>query len=65
MKWEYKTESLDHFQSSGQGSTIEEQLNNYGNEGWELVTTLRGNTATVGNPPKIDSSILVFKRSKQ
>ena len=64
MKWEYKTESLDHFQSSGEGSTIEEQLNSYGKDGWELVTMLRGETATVGNPPRINSSMLVFKRSK-
>ena len=64
MNWEYKTESLDYFQSSGQGRTIEEQLNSYGNEGWELVTMIRGETATVGNPPRINGSILVFKRSK-
>lgn len=64
MKWEYKTESLDHFQSSGHGSTVEEQLNSYGNEGWELVTMIRGETATVGNPPRINGSTLIFKRSK-
>lgn len=64
MTLEYKTISLDSFQSEAEGVTLLERLNNYGMEGWELVTLIKGDNDTLGISPLVDKDTLVFKRSK-
>ncbi|GAA0719160.1 hypothetical protein GCM10008905_06820 [Clostridium malenominatum] len=63
MKWEYKMFTLDHFLSSDSNLTIEEQLNKYGEEGWELVGILEKPYTTLGIQPRLDSNSIVFKKS--
>ncbi len=64
MEWEYKVETLDYFQAAGGDMSIEEQLNKRGTEGWEFVSLLKANPATVGKPPRLSSDSMVFKREK-
>ncbi|WP_315122369.1 DUF4177 domain-containing protein [uncultured Clostridium sp.] len=63
MKWEYKVFELRHFLSLDKNSTIEEELNKYGEDGWELVGVLQKPYTTLGNPPKLDSDSIVFKKA--
>lgn len=62
MKWEYKIFSMEHFLSEDSNLTVEEQLNKYGEEGWELVGVLEKPYTTLGNGPKLDSNSIVFKK---
>lgn len=39
-KWEYKVFTIDHFLSEDNHLTVEEKLNRYGKDGWELVGLL-------------------------
>ena len=64
MTWEYKTVSFDSFQSEAEGMSLSECLNNFGMEGWELVTLIKGDTDTLGVSPLVDKDTLVFKRSR-
>ncbi|MGM9975190.1 MAG: DUF4177 domain-containing protein [Clostridiaceae bacterium] len=64
MTWEYKTVSLDSFQSEAEGMSLSESLNNFGMEGWELVTLIKADTDTLGIAPLVDKDTLVFKRSR-
>ncbi len=36
-KWEYTTERFSYDEAGGDGSSMEEQLNHLGEQGWELV----------------------------
>ncbi len=63
MKWEYKIFTVDHFLDVDNELTIEEKLNQYGEEGWELIGVLEKPYSTVGNPPKLDSDSIVFKKT--
>lgn len=63
MKWEYKVVTLDKFLNSEDDLTIQETLNKYGADGWELVGGLDKPFAGLGNPRKLDSDSLVFKRT--
>lgn len=61
MKWEYKVFTVEHFLNSDENLTMEEKLNKYGSEGWELVGILQKPFTALGNPPKclyIDSIVL-------
>jgi hypothetical protein len=62
MMWKYKVFTVDHFLSTDKDSTIEEQLNKYGADGWELVGVLQ-RIHTIGKPTKIDSDSIVFKKA--
>jgi len=62
MKWEYKTFTVDHFLSLDSELTIEEKLNKYGEDGWELIGVLERPYNTLGNPSKLDSDSIVFKK---
>ncbi|MCC9295530.1 DUF4177 domain-containing protein [Clostridium sp. MT-14] len=64
MEWKYKVFTVDHFLSSQENLSIEELLNNYGKDGWELVGTLQNSYKTLGKPSKLDSDLIVFKRSE-
>ncbi|WP_027622973.1 DUF4177 domain-containing protein [Clostridium lundense] len=61
MKWEYKAFSVDHFLSSDSELTVEEQLNKYGEQGWELAGTLE-KPSTYVTPEKLDTNLMIFKR---
>lgn len=63
MKWEYNVISLSKFLNSDDDLTVQEQLNKYGADGWELVCVLEKTFAGVGNPTKLDRDSLVFKRA--
>ena len=62
MKWEYKVLTVDHFIAQDAKLTVEETLNKYGEDGWELVGVLEKPYTTLGNAPKLDSNSIVFKR---
>lgn len=62
MSWKYKVLTMDHFLSSESGLTLEEELNRYGEQGWELVGVLEKPYDTLGTPPKIDGNSIVFKK---
>ncbi|MBV4436853.1 DUF4177 domain-containing protein [Clostridium tyrobutyricum] len=62
MKWEYKVFTLEHFYSLNKGLDVEETLNNYGKNGWELVGVLQKHNPTLGVSCKLDSDSIVFKR---
>lgn len=63
MTWEYKVFTVDHFQSIDENLTIEEKLNKYGSDGWELIGVLKKPHVTLGNPSKLDSDSIVFKKA--
>lgn len=66
-KWEYKTLEFELDTSFWSSTTdfpneaIQEQLNIFGNEGWELVNTV-SNSEYHGQTSKI---LLIFKRQKE
>lgn len=64
MEWKYKVFTVDHFLSLQKNLSIEELLNNYGKDGWELVGTLQSFYKTLGKPSKLDSDLIVFKKSE-
>lgn len=61
-KWEYKVFTVDRFLSVDSDLTIEEKLNKYGKEGWELVGLLQRSHTTLGYQPKLDNDSIAFKR---
>ncbi|MCI1945516.1 DUF4177 domain-containing protein [Clostridium luticellarii] len=64
MEWKYKVFTVDHFLNSQRNLSIEELLNNYEKDGWELVGTLQSLCKTLGKPSKLDSDLIVFKKSE-
>ncbi len=59
MRWEYKTftfKKLSFFTSSIDAEAFQIQLNEFGRDGWELVSVTRSGTAS--------SALVVMKRSK-
>ena len=61
-KWEYKVFTVDHFLSVDSHLTVEEKLNKYGKDGWELVGLLQSRHTTLGYPSKLDNDSIAFKR---
>lgn len=61
MKWEYKMFTMDHFLSSDNNLTVEEQLNKYGEEGWELIGILE-KQSTYTTLEKLNTDSIIFKR---
>ncbi|WP_291582705.1 DUF4177 domain-containing protein [Clostridium sp. UBA6640] len=41
MKWEYKVIKIEEFQSLKDSTQLQQTLNNYGSEGWELIGILQ------------------------
>lgn len=65
MQWEYKVLTMDHFLNSESGLTLEEELNKYGVQGWELVGVMEKPFDTLGVPPKLDSNSIIFKKESR
>lgn len=63
MKWQYKVFEIDQFLNSDKNLTLEEKLNKYGEDGWELVGVVEKPPVGVGWLPKIDSDSIVFKKA--
>ncbi|MHC1748422.1 MAG: DUF4177 domain-containing protein [Cellulosilyticaceae bacterium] len=65
MEWEYKVLTTDQFVSEQKDLNVQQQLNMYGKEGWELVGSLDRTYPPMGTPSKLDQNSIVFKRSKR
>lgn len=61
-EWEYKIFTVDEFINATKDLSIEEKLNEYGKEGWELVGIMPKKAQTLGNPSKLDSDSIVLKK---
>ncbi|MFH5843349.1 DUF4177 domain-containing protein [Haladaptatus sp. CMAA 1909] len=62
-EWEYKIVELsDGGLFGGSEEPTEADLNELGEEGWELASSLTGSNKTLGGRPKSETSALVFKR---
>ncbi|HLR35039.1 MAG TPA: DUF4177 domain-containing protein [Tissierellales bacterium] len=61
-RWEYKVLTVDHFLSVDSDLTIEEKLNRYGENRWELIGFFQRSYTSLGYPPKLDNDSIVFKR---
>lgn len=65
-EWEYKIVELADGGLPGGGDEVSEaQLNDLGEEGWELATALTGSKTGLGGRPKSKTDALVFKRPKE
>lgn len=63
MKWEYKSMGLENSINLKDPSKFQEELNNYGLQGWELVGVIEAPTEGKGWLPRLNSDFIVFKRS--
>lgn len=62
MKWEYKILEINESLISNNVEQLEEILNKYGEEGWELVTVAYKKSMGKGWLPQADTDSIVFKR---
>ncbi|BAQ36198.1 hypothetical protein CBB2_3195 [Clostridium botulinum] len=62
MKWEYKVIKINSIKNLGNPINLQNELNNYGEEGWELVGVLTKPHEGIGWMPKPDDGSVVFKR---
>lgn len=63
MKWEYKVVKINSLKGLGNSDELQKELNDYGAEGWELVSSLTKPNEGVGWIPKEDEGSVIFKRS--
>ncbi len=61
-EWQYKVFSVDEFINLGNGTTIEDKLNEYGKDGWELVGIMPKKAQSLGNPSKLPEDSIVLKK---
>ncbi len=62
MEWKYKEISLESFLKADDKMTIEEKLNKYGAEGWELVGVIKTPETGIGWVPKGGEESIIFKK---
>ncbi|WP_238903412.1 DUF4177 domain-containing protein [Clostridium sp. YIM B02506] len=62
-EWKYKVFTLDKFMSIDNNLTLEEKLNKYGQDGWELVGVINKQTQSLGVPSGIDSDSIILKKA--
>ncbi len=62
MEWEYKVVKFETISNLKEPSKLQEELNNYGKEGWELVSIFYPPNIGEGWMPQLYSYSLVFKR---
>lgn len=63
MEWKYKELPIDSFLKSDANLTIEEKLNKYGSDGWELACIIQKPQVGVGWLSKGDSDVIILKKS--
>ncbi|NFP91385.1 DUF4177 domain-containing protein [Clostridium sporogenes] len=63
MKWEYKVIEINSIKNLGSSINLQNELNNYGEEGWELVGALKKPHEGMGWMPKPDDGSVIFKRA--
>lgn len=63
-KWEYKVIGLDNALESRQAADLEEQLNELGAQGWELVNVLDQVDSRWGHQPRVECNFIMLKREK-
>jgi len=64
-KWEYKVIGIDSIIEAGNDTEIENKLNTYGEDGWELVEILDQVNSSWGIQPRVECNLILFKREKQ
>lgn len=65
-RWEYKIVDLSGGGLfGGSDAPTEAELNDLGEEGWELAAALTDSRRSLGGRPKSETSALVFKRPKE
>jgi len=64
-KWKYKVFTVDKFISLDSDLSLEEELNKYGEEGWELVGIIQKPITSLGKPSKLNDNSIVFKKASQ
>lgn len=62
MKWEYKVVNTANISKFSEPIKLQDELNNYGKEGWELVGFVYPPQIGEGWMPKLDSDTVIFKR---
>jgi hypothetical protein len=62
MEWEYKVIKVENISKFSETIKLQEELNNYGKEGWELVGIFYPPQIGEGWMPKLDSDSVIFKR---
>ena len=61
-EWQYKVFTVDEFINTGNGGTIEDKLNEYGKDGWELVGIMPKKSQSLGNSSKLPEDSVVLKK---
>ncbi len=62
MKWEYKIIKVGSFSKFNETEKLQQELNNYGTEGWELVCFNYPPQVGEGTISKLDTDSVIFKR---
>ena len=62
MMWEYKVIDIKTIAKFSEPIKLQEELNNYGKEGWELVEFAYPPQIGVGWVSKLDIDSVIFKR---
>ncbi|APF28813.1 hypothetical protein NPD7_2330 [Clostridium sporogenes] len=63
MKWKYKVIEINSIKNLGSPINLQNELNNYGEEGWELVGVLAKPHGGIGWMLKPDDGSVIFKRA--
>ena len=62
MEWEYKVINVKAFAKFSETIKLQEELNNYGKEGWELINFVYPPQIGEGWLSKLDIDSIIFKR---
>jgi hypothetical protein len=62
MEWEYKVINIENFSKFNETQILQDELNKYGKEGWELVGFFYPPQIGVGWLTKLDNNSVIFKR---
>lgn len=65
IKWEYKVFGVNSIISAKEDFKLEKKLNEFGEEGWELVGILDQVDSGFGYQPRVDCNLILFKRQNQ
>ena len=65
MEWEYKVIKTQDISKLTESTILQEELNNYGKQGWELVGFAFPPQVGNGWMPKLETESAIFKRLVQ